>query len=272
MSRSSCLVAGTWSLLGICSIWVLAWLLRQDDPIRYHDVSLPATLLAVGIAAVDPVEIIGLYSTLWVTAKSFVVGGLLAAVAGIILSCWPIVSERAMFFVHALRAVPLTLLIPFTTVCPVFLVLPPGVTSTAPSRDPAVLVALGTFLYLLVGVSEGIAGRDHERERILKRVRRLSHWDYVRVALFWEALPSVVTAARVALLFALVLSIVLEQLLQYPGVGLRIQELMMNANPYERLGSRALALIVIVAGLGVVLDWGLRRLRRRVGRWQEALR
>lgn len=215
----------------------------------------------------DPDVLSGLYATLYLTFKGLLIGGGVAAFSFLLLGFFPKVAEFAGVLVNGLRAIPLTLLIPFLGVLPVLYSLPPGMSAALPSKDPAYLIALGSFLYLLIGIVEGIENRARAREAIFKRSVGLTSFQYVRQVLTFEALVSVLPTVRITVLFSLVLAIVLEQVMYYPGVGRLILDKVYGATIENESAGEAMSLLLLVAILGVFLDSCFRILRRIVLRW-----
>lgn len=175
---------------------------------------------------------------------------------------------------NSTRSVPLTLLVPFLALLPIMKpgLFPLGITFDETSKDPAWLIALGVFVYLVIGILDGIRHRDPERERILIRVAKMGRVRYLMSCLFWEALPRTLTATRLALLFSLVLAIVLEQLVEYPGVGMRLTY-WSNQISYagDHPEAKLIALMMIIALIGIFIDLAFSLLEARLDRWKPEL-
>ena len=249
-------------------VLALTTLLRLKDPDRYEAATIHSVGAALATLVEEPAYWRRVYATLYLTAKGFGAGLIVAALGGIAIGLAPKVADRVVIALNGVRAVPLTLLIPFMGVMPVLFPFPPGVESHEPSKDPAYLIALGTALYILVGIAEGVDQRDRERERIARRVYGLSRLQYLYRIALPEALPNTLTACRLAALFALVLAIVLEQLLQYPGVGLLISEMLYEDTEFDDLEAQAIGLLLVVALIGIAIDGAYWVSREIVLRWQ----
>lgn len=211
-----------------------------------------------------------IYCTLYLSLKGLFIGLICAGFFGTILGVYPELIPRFVPISNAIRAIPLTLLIPFLVTIPVFFPFPPGINEDKPFKDPAYLIALGTFLYILIGFAEGIARRDTEREKIVKKIFGFRRFKYFRTVLFFEVLPHVLTAVRLAILFAFVLAIVLEQLIQYPGIGKMISQKMADSNYNNKLEAEGLALLTIVAFVGIVVDRFYLLLRKKLVTWEKS--
>ena len=138
---------------------------------------------------------------------------------------------------------------------------------SVPARDPSYLIGLGAFLYLVIGMVEGTSHRSIERERIFRRIWKYGRLKYLTQVLVYESLPGVLGALRLAILLSLVLAIVFEQMLQLPGIGRLIANRLAESNYTNQLEAEALALLFLVALIGIAIDFSFVSLRRLVVKW-----
>lgn len=277
------------TLLALFSLlFGLSWVLQQDGAQRYEQATwtevcreLLRALSGDGSWASGPPQASVyalMYSTLFLALKGFVMGLLMAVVCGVAIGLRPPLARRVITALNSLRAIPLTLLTVVLAVLPAWTRWPlvaPGLNVDPPDKDPAVLIALGCFLYISVGIAEGISQRNVEREQFFRHVLCLRSRKYLSIVLAREALPHLITACRVALLFSLVLAIVFEQLLNYPGAGRQVWNWMNDAGTATKVGpfpeAQALALVIIIALTGMLLDFAFVAARKHVLRWQRGL-
>lgn len=210
------------------------------------------------------------WATIYLAVRGLVMGLSIAIVIIIIAGKWPKWSWLWISIVNSLRAIPLTLFIPFLFIIPVYstLIEPPWISlGYLPARDPAYIIALGTLLYLLIGASEGIDQRDNTRECIYKKHLKLSSFQYFRNVLIFEMTPSLLSIFRLTFLFALVLAIVLEQLIPYDGVGRMIQT---KASSGVNEVSESLALLYYVGLIGTLADLFFIYIRKYFIPWEKS--
>ena len=241
---------------------VLVWALHASDPILNRGATLQNVMRVAGSMIRERSIQLDLLCTLYITSKGFATGLIGALCVGAILAVVPRISNWLTSALNGIRAVPLTLLVPFLGMLPVILVLPPGVDRHSPHADPAVLIAVGVALYIVVGIAEGISHRSRERERIYVCLHRWGRARYIWHVLVPEILPTAMPAARLALLLSLVLAVVLEPLLLYPGIGATMFERVAQFNDKTtEPEAQAIVIFVIVAAFGFLLDgvyWGMR--------------
>lgn len=267
------------ALLGL--LIVLSWILQQDGSNRFVHATIGEVASELFCALAGDTDwapgppstsvYVLISSTLYLAIKGFVIGVGLAILGGLIVGLRPASARRAITALNSLRAIPLTLMTAVLAVLPAWGHVAPWFDADAPDKDPSILIALGCFLYISVGIADGISQRSAEREQLFRQVLGLSRGQYLRLVLSREAMPSLITASRVALLFALVLAIVFEQLLNYPGAGRQVWRWMNDAgtarsSPYPE--AQALALLLLVAALGILLDLAFVALRGLALRWQ----
>lgn len=260
LAVAAAVLASVWGM--IC---LLAFVLHGHDPLRFAGATPEIIWRALVRLVIERETLSGVYFTLYFAVKGLAVGLLAAFAVGALLGLAPSKVEFVIPVLNALRAIPLTLLIPFLVAFPVLAAYPPGMHGDLPARDPGYLIGLGTFLYLLVGIVEGIANRSQEREAIFKVIWRFGRFKYLFLVLVPEVIPSFLTALRLAALFSLVLAIVFEQLIQMPGVGRMIQQRMSDSTYTNLLEAEALALLFLVALLGIAIDVAFLGLRKFAG-------
>lgn len=213
--------------------------------------------------------------TLSLSAKGLLIGVLLSSLVGLILGFAPNAATRVVEALNAIRAIPLTLLTVGLALLPSWTRWPPvpaWLGFDRPDKEPALLIALGCFSYLAVGWAEGVGHRDRDREAFCRYVLKMSPTRYLCRVLLWEVAPPVLAALRVSLLFAFVLSIVFEQLLNYPGVGLQVWNWMNESGLGSSEGgfpeAKIVAMIVIVAATGMLADGLFAVAKHHLLRWR----
>lgn len=247
--------------LGVVAALVAA-IVFLDNP-AYVDVGFQEVFSSLFAGIKDGDVLRALWATLYLAGRGLVLGLIGAAAVILVAGLWPNLSTGWLSIFNSLRAVPLTLLIPFLAVVPLFpaLVQPPGLTSHIPGRDPAYIIALGSLLYMIIGAAEGIDQRNSTREGVFRRHVGLGRFSYFREVLIYEMTPSLLGMLRVTVLFALVLAIVLEQLIAYPGIGRLIQQKASSQYAGGSDFSESIALLYWVGLVGTLIDLAFRRLR-----------
>ena len=232
-------------------IGMLAFVLHQFDAVRFYSATPGRVFDALFLLPKHGAE---LYCTLYLAFKGLVCGSVLAFLVGAVLALSPNAVSYWVHLINAIRAVPMTLLIPFLITLPVVLPYPPLIKQDIPSYDPAYLIALGTFIYILIGIAEGIGNRNREREAVFKKIYHFSSAKYLYCVLIPEIMPPILTAARLATLMSFVLAIVFEQLTQYPGIGRCITQKLGDSSRGDNNAAEALALLGCVCFVGIVID------------------
>jgi len=194
-----------------------------------------------------------LASTLRVAA-GFALGAGLAVAAGSAVGLWP--TARALLdpSLQALRAIPSLAWVPL-------LLLWLGI-DEAPK---VVLVAIGAFFPVYMGVSAGL--RDVDRQLVeVARMMRLTGPALVRRVLLPAALPAVMTGLRNGLGLAWMFMVAAELIAATRGLGYLLTD--------GRETGRAdlvLAAIVLLALLGKVSDAAMQALEQRLLGWRDNL-
>lgn len=249
--------------------------LHSNSPLLYSKATPSHVLAELAATFSDNTRLDAIYCTLYLCTKGFAFGLGLALVVGVVVGLRPSLAHPFQTVLNTTRSVPLTLLVPFLVLVPIMppSVLPWSVNFDPPNKDPAWLIGLGVFVYLVIGMIDGIHHRNTERELILIRIVKMSRWRYLRVCLFWEALPRALTAMRLALLFSLVLAIVLEQLVLYPGAGSLLAnwfgQIAHNGSHPE---AKAIALMIVIAAVGITIDLVFSSFEHLLDRWRSPVR
>lgn len=239
--------------MGIVSI---ATVLNSYDEIRYQGATFNGLIESLNRVLNDAETYRSLSYTLYLTLKGFFVGCIFAVLIVFVLGSFPEYVGWVMPIFSSMRAIPMTLLVPVLVALPKVFVLPPGSDLRNPSRDPFYLISIGTFLYVIIGFAEGVSNIDKERINIGKKIFKFDRMKNLWNIVFFDALPYILSSVRMALLFAFVLAIVLEQLVQYPGIGLLISNNLANSGSVGNGMTEADALvqIFIVAITGIIID------------------
>ena len=174
-------------------------------------------------------------------------------------------------FINGVRAIPLTLLIPFLGAIPFikFALYPPGITTDPPNKELAYLIALGCFLYFIIGISDGIENRNINRELYFRKTLGFSRLKYFKNVLVYEILPYFLTAFRLGFIFSLVLAIVLEQLMLYEGIGYLTLIIYSEIDLDNNNAAQAVSLLFIVSSIGVLIDLFYRFARMKIVSWEK---
>jgi len=127
-----------------------------------------------------------------------------------------------------------------------------------------VLIAIGAFFPVYMGVASGIRGVDRKLIEV-GRLYRLSAVALARRVLLPAALPSILTGLRNGLSLAWMFMVAAELIAASKGLGYLLSD--------GRETSRAdivLAAIVLLAILGKISDGLMQRLERRLLRWRDS--
>lgn len=254
-------------IIPIVTVLGLIVIIRISGNIEYESVTV-TKICNYFIASLSDHNVLNsVYCTLYVSAKGLLAGIVISLLFFFILGLKPSLAKHFIISLNGIRAIPLTLLIPFLGILPVILAFPPGIREHLPSKDPAYLIATGAFLYIIIGAVDGIENRLLDRQMFFKNIVGLSNSEYFFKILFFESLPSFFTALRLATLFALVIAIVLEQLIYYPGIGRMIMDKITQATTDSDLAAQAVSLLLLVAFLGVLIDSVHRIIKSLISKW-----
>ncbi len=240
-------------LTPVITLFILFFLFKYGNDQDMRSITLKGCFLSLFKSIFDFKIWTKLYFTLFIALKG-IFGGLLAAIIfGCFVSFFPKVTKSFTYLLNGWRAIPLTLLIPFLTVFPTIFVLPFGFSHFHSfNRDPAILISIGAFQYLFLGILDGIDKRNIIREKYFISSQEYSRIWYVKKILIFEILPPFLYSLRLSILFSLVLAIVLEQLITYPGIGQFIYELSSTHGTFQAM--QMIGLLTLVAYLGVFVD------------------
>ncbi|MFW9969642.1 MAG: ABC transporter permease [Candidatus Odinarchaeota archaeon] len=211
-----------------------------------------------------------IYCTLFLALKGVILGLVFTSVFGLYLGLFPAHNNSFINFINGLRAIPLTLLIPFIGAIPflAFALYPPDVKEDSLSKEPAYLIAIGCFLYFIIGISDGIENRKKLRQLYFTKTLNFSRFKYFKSVIFYEVLPYFLTSLRLGFIFSLVLAIVLEQLIPYEGIGRLIVNTFSERNIGTMHAAQTVALLFIVAVIGVLFDIIYRFIRIKIVSWE----
>lgn len=252
-------------------VFVLVLIFQGRDSSESSLITLEYVFKYIVQAVGDSKVLLAFWATLHLAARGLLIGLVLSSFIIVLIGISSKWSRGWISVINSLRAIPLTLLIPFIYIIPVisWLVLPPCLNEHQPDRDPAYIIALGTIFYVVIGAAEGIHSRNETREGIYKQQVGMSNLQYFRYVLRYELTPSVLSMLRITILFALVLAIVLEQLIPYPGIGRMIYEKSLTLHIQNSIGfAQSISLLYWVGFLGTSADALFRYLRRKLVSWE----
>jgi ABC-type nitrate/sulfonate/bicarbonate transport system permease component len=217
----------------------------------------PAT--EVGVALAGELARPAFWTALRDTLHGWVLGLLIAAVAGIalglLIGATPVLRELTASTVEFLRPIPSVALIPLVVVL-----------YGAGLESKLVLVVYAAFWQMLVQVLYGVrdvdpVADDTARAYGLHRPARIVH------VLWPTALPYVMTGLRLAAAVALILCVTGELVIGAPGLGSRIAVAQSSGAVADLY-----ALIVVTGLLGVAINVGARAVERHALAWHQSVR
>ncbi|MFZ6813202.1 ABC transporter permease [Undibacterium sp. Rencai35W] len=185
-------------------------------------------------------------------AAGFIFGAGLAIMIGVLVALSQRLDALLDPSFQALRAIPSLAWVPL-------LLLWLGI-DEAPKL---VLIAIGTFFPVYMGVVSGIRGVDRRLVEV-GRLYRLTPFALARRILLPAALPAIITGLRNGLSLAWMFMVAAELIAASRGLGYLLTD--------GRETSRAdivLAAIVLLAVLGKVSDWGMQLLERHLLAWRD---
>ncbi len=190
--------------------------------------------------------------TLGRVGVAIVLAGALGVPVGLYLGYRKTVYSTVEAPLHALRSIPASALFPL-------LLIVVGVGNAA----IIVLAAYPSLLVVLVNSANG-ASLANKRRLYQADILGLSAVEKIREVLFFEALPNIFDGLRTAVSYALVLVIAVEMFIGVGdrGLGRRIYDYQVAYRIPEMY-----AAILIAGSLGVLLNWVLTRLERRLLVW-----
>jgi ABC-type nitrate/sulfonate/bicarbonate transport system permease component len=212
--------------------------------------------LAVASALIDLLTHHGLLRDLAETSGRVLAALLIASVIGIPLGLFFGYQKRLYGLVegplHALRSVPATCLFPL-----LLIVIGVG------EKSIITLAAYPCLLILMVNSASGASLAEPSRVR-QGRILGLTPFQLVTQVLFYEALPHITTGLRTSVSYALVLVVAVEMFIGvgHGGLGRRIYDFQSSFQIPETYSA-----ILVTGALGLLLNWLVGRLERRLLRW-----
>ncbi len=189
------------------------------------------------------------------TLKAAALGTLLSVGSGILfgvlIHIWPLLRLNLYPLLVASQTVPTLVIAPLLTLWFGFGILP-----------KVILVGLSCFFPITVGVIDGLRAADPE---LLALARSM---DAKPARVFWRirwpaALPYLFTGLRVALTYAVIATVVAEWMGADAGLGVYL-----TRSSHSYLTDRVFAAIIVIAGLSLLLFWGVNRLSTALLPWQ----
>jgi NitT/TauT family transport system permease protein len=235
-------------LAGVLALWELVVAVGWVEPFW---ISRPSRVI-LRIVELLPTQ--QLYTDAAFTMKSVLIGFLISAVAGIASACllykYRTLQKTVDPYILALYSMPRLAL------APLFIIWF-GVGSAS---KIALVVSLAYFIFLLNTYS----GLVNVNPRLISQVRLMgaSDWFIFRRVSLPASVPWLLSGARVALGFSLIGAIVGELIVAEQGLGLRIAR---ASGLFDTTG--VFAYLVIVAGLGMLFDQGVRLLEKSLAAW-----
>lgn len=246
-------VVGVVGVLAAIAVWELSIRLELLDAS-----AIPPFSDVVG-ALVDELGSSRFWTALAMTCESTALGLILSVLValpiGVALGLNRTAFRSVRFVVEFLKPIPVVAILPL-----VLLIY--GTTL----KMKLVLIVFGTLWPLLIQVLYGVQAVDPvvgltARAYRIKRLRRLTH------VVLPSAAPFIATGLRVAVVTALVLSIVTELVGGAEGLGFEINRSELSAN-YPRL----YALVLVTGVLGLALNAAVQWPERHVLRWHPSNR
>jgi ABC-type nitrate/sulfonate/bicarbonate transport system permease component len=189
------------------------------------------------------------------TLERIFYGWVLASVLGIAIGGWIGISRVARIYVTP----TLELLRPL----PASAAIPVAITFFGLS-DTMVLVSVGfgALWPMLLATAYGVGAVDPRLIEV-SRILRLSKWRYVRAIALPNALPDILSAMRVGIVVAMIITIVGEMLTSRPGLG---QWVMLSARNFR--SADLYAGIILLGVIGLVSALFLSLVEYRLLRWR----
>lgn len=244
---------GLIGFVGLAAVWEVVASSGFFDAMLFPH--LPTVVLAALQEMTDPVFLGALTATLWKTIIAFALSVVLAVPAGLLIGSSARLANLLAPVIDFLRSVPATALFP------AFLMFFGYGTSAK-----LALAIYPSVLLILVGSSYGVRSANQMRIAVFRQLGA-SRARVFRQVVFFEALPSILGSARIALSLVLVLVVVAELLVpSQPGLGTMIYNAQQNfdtALMYAGIGiTGVLGYLLNLAFLGLerkLAPWGARR-------------
>ena len=231
-------------------LWETSSRLRWIDPLMIGTPSDAAVFLFDGLFVQGQLWFEIGY-TLLGTALSFVLGSALAILTGLMFVTWPVTERFATPYLTLLNAIPRIAL------APLFLLwFGLGLGSK---------IAVGVSLAFFIVLASTVAGIRSVSGDIVTLARSLG---VSKSRIFWtitlpSAVPSVFSGLRLALVYSMLGVIGAELIAAEHGIGQTLSFLQAN---FETSAVMALLLVLALIGLGVTM--GMSRIERRLLKWQ----
>lgn len=191
-----------------------------------------------------------LWYTLYATVVGFVVGSLVGVILGALIASFRYVDLLVYPYVIMLKSMPKVALAPLFTLW-FGLGLPSKVVSAA----------IICFFPLMVNTISGLKSADEDRISLMKSMGA-SKWQIFRFLRFPSALPYIMAGLEVAVVLALIGTIVAEFVGARAGLGTLIQ----NMN-YNMDGAGQFSVLIILSAIGLTMNILVRKLKKYVLFW-----
>ncbi|MCH4249563.1 MAG: ABC transporter permease [Microbacteriaceae bacterium] len=178
-------------------------------------------------------------------------GLLLGLTLGLLSGFWRIAEMAVDRPLQMLRAIPFNALTPL-------LIIAFGIGETM----KVLLIVIGVVIPIYLNTYAGVRGVD-ARFLEVDRIYRVPRWTMVTRTLFLGAMPSILTGLRFSLAIAWIALVTSETVNTESGIG----ALLVVAQHFART-DQMLFCIVLYALLGLLTDWIVRILERRLLRWR----
>jgi len=246
-----------WVEIAISVAFLLGTLVLWDLSVRFFNV--PAYLvpapLAVGAALVNGLVHGTFYphilATLYAVVAGYLVGCSLAIVIGAFLAEVPIMERALMPYIVALQSMPKVALAPLIIVWFGF-----GMSSKV------VLVALICFFPVFINTLVGIRSVNSDIVN-LYRAFSASRWNILLNVKLPAAASSIFAGLQISVAMALIGAVVGEFIASKAGLGNLIQASSMTMDV-----ATMFAVVVVLAGIGVIGNQTLQYLHRKVVFWE----
>jgi sulfonate transport system permease protein len=180
--------------------------------------------------------------TLGVAVVAAAISMAVGAALGLAIGLIPAVRRYSMASVDFLRTIPAVALVPI------------AVLSFGPVRTAEVALAMYASLWPIVLHTAGGVAAVHPRQYDVARMLRLGPLTTMRKIVIPAAVPAWLVGARMAVIIALLVTIVAEMIMSSRGLGGALTESMRALAP-----ARMWAYAVVCGILGLMLNAGLRR-------------
>jgi sulfonate transport system permease protein len=237
------------SSLAILVAWWAATDLRGLDKYRFPSPG------AVVDAAIELAGTGVLWSSLAASMGRITAGVLIGLALGVPIGLLSGASEAATIVVD--RPIQMLRAIPFNATTPVLIILL-GVGEVMKVS----LIVIGVFVPIYLNTRAGVKGLDPKLLEV-GRVYRMSRWTVFSQILLRGVMPSTLTGLRFSLAIAWIALVTTETVNADAGLGF----ILSMAQQFVRL-DQILLCIVLYAILGLLTDWLVRSLEKRLLRWR----